>query len=161
MGFPRPDYWSELSCPSPGGLSNPGIEPGSCVLQADSLPFEPPGKPPLHQQWDTNYGGNEENIILLTFLPVVTGQELWREGCNVISKFWIYWQRVPTNLPRNCARPLKTHPQDAHEPYIHFCPQLVSSESSSTGRGLASQVPSSKCLERAGGKVHKTYVCHT
>ena len=32
--------------PSPGDLSNPGMEPGSCTLQADSLQSEkPPGKP--------------------------------------------------------------------------------------------------------------------
>ena len=29
----------------PGDLPNPGIEPGSLALQADSLPAEPPGKP--------------------------------------------------------------------------------------------------------------------
>ena len=28
-----------------GCLPNPGIEPGSPALQADSLPSEPPGKP--------------------------------------------------------------------------------------------------------------------
>ena len=31
--------------PSPGDLPNPGIEPRSPKLQADSLPAEPPGKP--------------------------------------------------------------------------------------------------------------------
>ena len=31
--------------PSPGDLSNPGIEPRSPTLQADSLPAEPEGKP--------------------------------------------------------------------------------------------------------------------
>ena len=31
--------------PSPGDLSDPGIEPGSPSLQADVLPSEPPGKP--------------------------------------------------------------------------------------------------------------------
>ena len=30
--------------PSPGDLLNPGIEPGSPALQADSLPRGPPGK---------------------------------------------------------------------------------------------------------------------
>ena len=45
MGFPRQEYWSELPFPSPGDLSNPGIEPKSPALQADSLPSEPPGKP--------------------------------------------------------------------------------------------------------------------
>ena len=44
MGFSRNDYWSGLSCPSPGYLPNPGIKPRSPALQADSLPSEPPGK---------------------------------------------------------------------------------------------------------------------
>ena len=45
MGFSREEYWNGLPFPSPGDLSNPGIEPGSPALQADSLPAEPPGKP--------------------------------------------------------------------------------------------------------------------
>ena len=40
MGFPRQEYWSGLPFPSPGDLPNPGIEPGSPALQADSLPTE-------------------------------------------------------------------------------------------------------------------------
>ena len=32
--------------PSPGDLSDTGIEPGSPALQVDALPSEPPGKPP-------------------------------------------------------------------------------------------------------------------
>ena len=43
--FSRQGYWSGLPFPSPGDLPNPGIEPGFPALQADSLPFEPPGKP--------------------------------------------------------------------------------------------------------------------
>ena len=45
MGFPRQEYWSGLPFPFPGDLPNPGIELGSPVLQADSLPSEPPGRP--------------------------------------------------------------------------------------------------------------------
>ena len=45
MGFPRQEYWGGLPCPSPGDLPDPGIEPGSAALQADSLLTEPPGKP--------------------------------------------------------------------------------------------------------------------
>ena len=33
MGFSRQDYWSGLPFPSPGDLPDPGIEPGSPVLQ--------------------------------------------------------------------------------------------------------------------------------
>ena len=46
MGFSRQEYWSGLPFPSPGHLSNPGIEPMSPVspaLQADSLSTEPLG----------------------------------------------------------------------------------------------------------------------
>ena len=45
MEFSRPEYWSGQPFPSPGDLSNPGIEPRSPALRADSLPAEPPGKP--------------------------------------------------------------------------------------------------------------------
>ena len=44
-GISRQEYWSELLCPPPGDLPNPRIEPRSPILQADSLPSEPPGKP--------------------------------------------------------------------------------------------------------------------
>ena len=40
MGFSRQEYWSGLPFPSPGDLPNPGIEPRSPILQADSLPTE-------------------------------------------------------------------------------------------------------------------------
>ena len=40
MGFSRQEYWSALPFPSPGDLPNPGIEPRSPALQADSLPTE-------------------------------------------------------------------------------------------------------------------------
>ena len=43
MGFYRQGYWSGLLFPSPGDLSDPGIEPGSLALQVDCLPAEPPG----------------------------------------------------------------------------------------------------------------------
>ena len=45
MGFPRQESWSGLPCPFPGDLPNPGIKPRSLLLQADSLSFEPSGKP--------------------------------------------------------------------------------------------------------------------
>ena len=43
MGFSRQEYWSGLPCPPPGELPNPGTEPRSPTLQADSLLSEPPG----------------------------------------------------------------------------------------------------------------------
>ena len=37
MRFPKQEYWSGLPFPYPGDLPDPGIEPGSPALQADSL----------------------------------------------------------------------------------------------------------------------------
>ena len=44
-GILQQEYWSGLPFPSPGNLSDLGIEPGSSALHADSLPSEPPKKP--------------------------------------------------------------------------------------------------------------------
>ena len=53
MGFFRQEYWSGLPFPSPGDLSDPGIEPRSPALQADALTSEPPGK--SHFIWENYY----------------------------------------------------------------------------------------------------------
>ena len=45
MGFSRQEFWSGQPFPSPGDIPDLRIEPGSPALQADSLPFEPLGKP--------------------------------------------------------------------------------------------------------------------
>ena len=52
MRFSRQEYWSGLPFLSPGDLPDPGIKPGSPVLQADSLLSKPPGKP-----WVPRAGG--------------------------------------------------------------------------------------------------------
>ena len=44
-GFSRQECWSGLPCSPLWDLPNPGIEPRSPTLWADSLPSEPPGKP--------------------------------------------------------------------------------------------------------------------
>ena len=63
IGFPRQEYWSVLPFPSPGDLPNPGFEPRSPVLQADSLPSQPPGK-------DLGYSTEEGSKMLIsTGLP--------------------------------------------------------------------------------------------
>jgi len=55
MEFSRQKYWSGLPFPSPGDLPDPGIEPMSPALQADSLPSEPPGKPQKHYMHATDF----------------------------------------------------------------------------------------------------------
>ena len=46
MGFPRQEYWGELSFPSPGDFPDPGIESASLVSPALAVGFStsaPPG----------------------------------------------------------------------------------------------------------------------
>ena len=45
MVFSRQEYWNGLPFPSPGDLPDPGIQPGSPALEADTITSEPPGKP--------------------------------------------------------------------------------------------------------------------
>ena len=45
MGFSRQEYWSGFPFSFLEDLPDLEIEPGSPVLQADSLPCEPPRKP--------------------------------------------------------------------------------------------------------------------
>ena len=49
MEFSWQEYCSGLPFPSPGDLSDPGIESGSPALQADTLPSQPLGKSSLKQ----------------------------------------------------------------------------------------------------------------
>ena len=42
MGFPKQEYWSVLPIPSPGDLTDPGIEPEFPALAGISLPLAPP-----------------------------------------------------------------------------------------------------------------------
>ena len=65
MGFSRQGYWSSLPFPSPGDLPDPGIEPRSLALQADSLPTELPGSP-------------------------VVGRMIARQGCPSLNP-WNVW----------------------------------------------------------------------
>ena len=45
MEFSRQKYCGELPCPSSGDLPDPGTEPRSPALQADSLPLSHQGSP--------------------------------------------------------------------------------------------------------------------
>ena len=45
MGFPRQEYWSGLSFPSPGDLPDPGIKPFFLPWQEDYLPLSHQGSP--------------------------------------------------------------------------------------------------------------------
>ena len=71
MEFSRQEYGSGEPFPSPGDLLDPGIEPGSPTLQADSLPSEPPGKPGILIVIVLNLYIHPGNVIILAILSVL------------------------------------------------------------------------------------------
>ena len=97
MGVSRQEYWSGFSCHPQGDLPNPGIQPRSPALQADSLLTEPPGKPknsgvdtlPLFQAQESNYG-------LLHCLRIIYQLSYRWSPENIqlmIRKIW-FWSQV-------------------------------------------------------------------
>jgi len=79
MEFSRQEYWSGLPFPSPGNPLNPGIEPRSPTLQADTLLSEPPGKPRSYLKWDFFMGHQVEWDPLGGLQSRMTGVLIRRE----------------------------------------------------------------------------------
>ena len=78
-----------LLFPSPGDLPGPGIKPVFPILQADSLPSEPPGKPNL--RWERAKCSWKRR----------TGRERWvleREGIN--ENAWLLRRQGGWDLQR-------------------------------------------------------------
>ena len=50
-GIPQQEYWSGLSFPSPGDLTNLGIKPTSLVLAGRLSTTEPPGHECLYMKY--------------------------------------------------------------------------------------------------------------
>ena len=80
MGFSRQEYWNGLPGSPPGDLPNPGMEPGSPALQAESLPSEPPGKP-IPSQF--------QNVSALR--PTERPRSLRRNKRHASCLFWFRW----------------------------------------------------------------------
>ena len=82
MKFSRQEYRSGLPFPSPGDLSDPGTEPRSPTLEADSLPSEPAGKP--HNNW-----------FIHSFVHSFT-QQVFIKSLNMYSYILeLYWSIYP------------------------------------------------------------------
>ena len=81
-GFSRPEYCSGLPCPFPGDLPDPGIEPRSPALQADSLLSEPQRTPnfQIHSQ-----------VFLLISLVSLTAKWSPRYNPRDPSRFLKFW----------------------------------------------------------------------
>ena len=95
MGFPRQEYLSGLTFPSPGDLANPGIEPSSSTL-AGGFYFtsEPPGKP------NTFFIGEPLNIQNKAEMGLISpgGENLLGANVSVWSVL-LSIQNRPPDLP--------------------------------------------------------------
>ena len=87
MEFSGQESWRGLSCPSPGNLPNPEMEPRSLALQADSLPSEPGGKP----CYPKNMQHNDISFLCVFVVQVFyhvqetsNGLERWGLTCPLI-----------------------------------------------------------------------------
>ena len=78
MGFSRQEYWSGLPFPSPEYLPDPGIEPMSSVLQADSLPTELEGKLSTERYYKSPVMASSPSLALTC--PTAAGVLLWSWG---------------------------------------------------------------------------------
>ena len=80
-------YWSGLPFPSPGDLPDPGIEPRSPALQADSLPSEPPGKSMKVKQKSEKVGLklNSQKTKIMASRPLTSWQT---DGETVADLIW-------------------------------------------------------------------------
>ena len=75
MGFSRQEYWSELPCPPPGDLPDPGIE---CLLrflhwQEGLLPIAPPGNSLMDPSAEVRimHMDNQQHLPLTKGVPLV------------------------------------------------------------------------------------------
>ena len=125
--FSSQNYWSELPFPSPGDLPSPGIDLGSPTLQADSLPTEPPGKPP--------------EVLRIMKELTVTSNYCWCSRWEVVSDF--LWPNVlqdasvpcPSLSPGVCSN---SYPLSTVMPYndLILCSPLLLLPSSFPASGF-------------------------
>ena len=101
--FSRQEYWSGLPFPSPGDLPDPGIKPGSLVLQADSLPSEPPGEPYKSESV------RAVERVLSCFSCVQLFETLWTVTCQAPLSVRFsreeYWSGLPFPSPGDLFDP--------------------------------------------------------
>ena len=94
MGFYRQEYWSELPCPPPGDLPDPGIELGSPALQADSFPPELPG--PI-TSWQIE---GEKVEVVTDFLFLGSKITVNGDCSHEIRRHFLLDRKAMTNLDR-------------------------------------------------------------
>ena len=87
--------------PSPRDLPNPGTEPRSPTLQADSLPAEPSGKPLVGIPWTLWSVGVTKSQTLFSGNPVKVPMIFFTDLEQIILKFiWNYKRPSQSNVEK-------------------------------------------------------------
>ena len=110
MEFSRPEYWSGQPFLSPGDLPNPGIEPRSTTLRADSLPAEPQGKP-------KNTGVGSLSLLQWIFLI----QEL---NSGLLNFRQILYQLSHKGSPEETAEQAEERAKQKYLTTFKLCPKI-------------------------------------
>ena len=102
MGFSRQEYLSGLPFPSPGDLPDPGIEPTSPALQANSLASEPPVKPQSGTEQSFSFS---EPLAVLCWAVLCCAAGLCSVGCFGASvTSWLVHTTRRSTLSASCDR---------------------------------------------------------
>ena len=97
MEFSRQEYWSGLPCPPPWDLPNPGIEPRSPALQADSLPSDPQGMPVFHWEEGNWLGWKDDqylSILSISKKTLTSGNITNQNVISYISSKYPLWNML-------------------------------------------------------------------
>ena len=101
MEFSRQEYWSGLPFPSPGDLPDPGIEPGSPALQADSLPAKAPGKQEKFHSVKTALGKQPSpflDVFLGLPLAIYTTKVKSLSRVRLLATSWTVAHQAPPSM---------------------------------------------------------------
>ena len=101
MGFSRQEYWSGLSCPPPGDLPNPGIEPTSLKSPALAVRFFT-----TSSTWERFSAC--ESLRLKSEVMVEESQQGWRADERNQRVWWpfIPLYRWKSSLRARCGAPV-------------------------------------------------------
>ena len=94
------EYWNGQPFPSPGDLPEEGVESRSSALQADSLPFEPPGKPKAFR----NSQQSDKELEIFSLDKVGRGGTKTLKVLYTVLRLNLFWKAPKLKTKCRCSR---------------------------------------------------------